>query len=93
MTMTTTSIELDSDTQTRIQRLAEAQQRSANGILREAVEQYVAREEEAQKMRREVMASLEHYETTGLHLTGDEVDAWLARIEAGEDVDLPECHV
>jgi predicted transcriptional regulator len=93
MTMISMSIELDSETQTRIQRLAEAKQRSAGGMMQDAVKQYVAREEAAQKLRQGIMASFEHYETTGLHLTGGEADAWLARLEAGEDIDPPECHV
>jgi predicted transcriptional regulator len=45
ITMTTTSIELDTETKHRIQRLAEAKERPADSMLREAVEQYVAREE------------------------------------------------
>jgi len=33
------------------------------------------------------------YQRTGLHLTLAEADAWLARLEAGEDVEPPKCHV
>jgi len=33
------------------------------------------------------------YQRTGLHLTFNEADAWLARLEAGEDVEPPACHV
>ena len=32
------------------------------------------------------------YQATGLHATREEADAWLARLEAGEDVEPPECH-
>lgn len=32
------------------------------------------------------------YRRTGLHLRHDEVDAWLGKLEAGEDAELPECH-
>jgi len=34
----------------------------------------------------------EAYQQTGLHLTGEEADAWLAKLEAGEDVEIPSCH-
>jgi len=35
----------------------------------------------------------DEYQRTGLHLTLAEADAWLARLEAGEDVEPPACHV
>lgn len=88
-----TTVELDPDTQARLERLAEAQRRPAQGVLREAVEQYVEREEARERLRQDVHAAWAEYQATGLHLTGEEVDAWLARLEAGEDVDPPKCHV
>ena len=32
------------------------------------------------------------FQVTGKHVTHDEADAWLARLEAGEDAVAPECH-
>ncbi len=32
------------------------------------------------------------YQATGLHITMEEADAWLAKLEAGQDVEPPECH-
>ena len=37
--------------------------------------------------------ALRHFSETGLHLTDNEVDAWLARLEAGEVADPPPLHV
>jgi predicted transcriptional regulator len=88
----TTSIKLDAETKARVQRLAESRQRSSHWLLREAVEQYVEREEERERLRTETLQRWHEFETTGLHLTGEEADAWLAKLEAGEDVDPPECH-
>ena len=31
----------------------------------------------------------EHYRTTGRHVTGGEADAWLAELEAGNNIDPP----
>jgi predicted transcriptional regulator len=89
---TTTSLKLDDDTKDRVQRLAEAKQRSTHWILREAVEQYVLREERREQLRQEALAAWEDYRTTGLHATAEEADAWLAKLEAGEDADPPACH-
>ena len=93
MTMTSTRIDIDSDIKSRLQRLAEAKQREEDGMLREAVEQYVAREEEAQRMARDARAAWAEFKATGLHLTEEEADAWMAKLEAGEDAELPQCHV
>ena len=32
------------------------------------------------------------YRRTGLHLTLEEADAWLAKLGSGEDAALPRCH-
>ncbi|MFT2214225.1 CopG family ribbon-helix-helix protein [Rhizobium giardinii] len=89
---TTTSVKLDSETKDRVQRLASARQRSAHWLMREAIEQYVQREEQRQQMRQDALAAWEEYQTTGLHVTAEEADTWLAKLEAGEDVDPPACH-
>lgn len=28
----------------------------------------------------------------GMHVTSEEADAWLGKLEAGQDVEPPECH-
>lgn len=88
----TTSVKLDPGLKTRLQRLADARRRSQHWLMCEAIEQYVAREERRQQFHNEALASWAEYQETGLHLTGAEVDAWLARLEAGEDADPPIPH-
>jgi predicted transcriptional regulator len=46
-------------------------------------------EECRQQFYRDALAAWEEYQSTGQHLTGAEADAWLARLEAGDDVDPP----
>jgi predicted transcriptional regulator len=88
----TTSLELDTETSSRLQRLAETRRRSADGLIREAVEQYLEREEQRERLHRDAFAAWEAYCATGEHLTAEEVDEWLARLQAGEDVDPPSPH-
>ncbi len=88
----TTSLKLDTELKARVQRLASARRRSPHWIMREAVEQYVGREEQRERLRQDALAAWAHYQTTGLHATAEEADAWLARLEAGEDAKAPECH-
>jgi predicted transcriptional regulator len=88
----TTSLKIDAELKSRVQRLAAARRRSPHWVMREAVEQYVSREEKREQLRQDALAAWNHYRTTGLHATAEEADAWLARLEAGEDAEAPECH-
>jgi predicted transcriptional regulator len=89
--ITTTSLKLDSELKERLQRVAAARRRSAHWIMREAVEQYVGREEKREQFRLDALAAWSEYEATGLHATAEEADAWLARLESGEAAEAPEC--
>jgi predicted transcriptional regulator len=88
-TSSTTSLKLDQKLKQRVQRLAAARRRSAHWIMHEAVEQYVGREEKREKLRLDALAAWNQYQTTGLHATAGEADAWLAKLEAGEDAEAP----
>jgi predicted transcriptional regulator len=61
--------------------------------MREAVEQYVEREEKREQLRQDALAAWSDYQTTGLHLTAEEADEWLAKLEAGKRAPVPKCHV
>ena len=85
----TTSLKLDPETKARLQRLAQARRRSAHWLMREAIEQYVGREEARERLRQDALAAWSEYQATGRHVTAEEADAWLARLEAGEDAEPP----
>lgn len=89
----TTSLKLESELKSRVQRLAETRRRSAHWVMREAVEQYVDREEKREQLRQDALAAWDHYQATGLHATAEEADAWLAKLEAGAKANAPKCHV
>ncbi|MDF0546467.1 CopG family ribbon-helix-helix protein [Sphingobium sp. H39-3-25] len=88
-----TSIKLDDALKGRVQHLAEVRRRSAHWIMREAIAQYVEREEKRETFRQDAIQAWDEYQQTGLHLTLEEADAWLAKLEAGEDAEPPKCHV
>ena len=75
-----------------VQRMAAARGVSPAVILREAVEEYIGRRQKQDAFRQDAVAAWEHYQSTGLHVTADEADAWLAQLEAGENAAPPECH-
>jgi predicted transcriptional regulator len=87
-----TNLELDAEIENRLLRLAEVRRQSADALMREAIEQYVEREERREQLRHDARAAWTEYQATGLHVTGDEADAWLSRLEAGDDAEPPTPH-
>lgn len=86
------SVKLDDNLRERIQSLAESKQRSAHWIMREAIKDYVTREEARRAFDQESLESLAEYEATGLHLTGEEIFAWMETWGTDEESDPPPCH-
>lgn len=60
--------------------------------MREAITQYVEREEKREAYLRDAQNAWEEFQLTGLHITAEEADEWLAQLAAGNDVEPPECH-
>ena len=89
----TTSLKLDAEVKERVQRLASARRRSPHWLMREAIEEYVEREEKREQFRQDALAAWVDYQATGLHVTAEEADAWLAKLEAGKDAGPPKCRV
>ncbi|MDR0275018.1 MAG: CopG family ribbon-helix-helix protein [Burkholderiaceae bacterium] len=87
-----TSLKIDDALKGRVQHLAHRRRRSAHWIMREAISQYVDREEARENFKEEALAAWEDYQETGLHLTGDEVFAWLRTWGTDEERAIPECH-
>jgi predicted transcriptional regulator len=87
-----TSVKLDPNLKDRVQHLAETRQRSAHWIMREAIREYVEREEKREDFDRETRESWVEFQETGLHLTLAEVDAWLQTWGTDAETDPPECH-
>jgi predicted transcriptional regulator len=57
--------------------------------MREAIEQYIEREEAGERLRHDALAAWADYQATGLHISAEEVDRWLERLEAAEDAEPP----
>jgi predicted transcriptional regulator len=87
-----TSIKLDDELANRVRRLAGRRQRSPHWIMREAIREYVTREEARESFRQEALASWSAYRETGRHLTAEEVRAWLDTWGSESEAEPPECH-
>ena len=62
-------------------------------MMGEAMERYVTREEQREVVCKEALDAWEHYQSTGLHVTGAEADAWLGELELGNEVEPPRAHI
>ena len=87
-----TSVKLDDVLKKRIQHLADLQHRSAHWIMREAIRDYVEREEARESFKQEALASWTAYQETGQHLTGQEARDWLNTWGTDKETEVPECH-
>lgn len=87
-----TSVKLDAELKDRLGRLAEARRRSPHWMMREAIRQYVEREETRETFRKEALDSWREYRETGRHLTLDETAAWLNTWGSEDETQAPESH-
>jgi predicted transcriptional regulator len=86
------AIKIDEDIKARIKRLAGARQRTSHWLMREAITQYVEREEKREEFRQETQKAWEAFRASGLHVSAYEADDWMAQLEQGNDTEPPECH-
>ncbi len=87
------AVKLEIDIRERMKRLAETRHRTTHWIMKEAIQQYIEREEKREVFRQDAIKAWKEYQLTGLHVSFEEGDTWLANLEAGQDIDLPKCHV
>jgi predicted transcriptional regulator len=83
------AIRIDAETQARLERLADARQRTPHSLMREAIQQYVERGEKRESFRQDAISAWNDYRATGQHVSAKRADAWLAKLEAGEDAEPP----
>ena len=84
-----TSIKIDDELKGRVQHLAVLRQRSLHWIMREAIAQYVEREEARESFKQEALTSWTAYQETGRHLSGQEVRTWLNTWGTEAETELP----
>lgn len=86
------TVELDPETRDRLDKLAEGRRSAPSLLIREAVEQYVDREEKRQACYADARTAWASFQDGGQHLGEIEAERWLDRLVAGADVDPPKCH-
>jgi len=86
------AIKIDTEMKERVKRLADARQRTPHWLMREAISQYVEREEKREAFRQDAQNAWQEYRETGLHATAGEVETWLASWGTDDELPAPACH-
>ncbi len=61
-------------------------------MMRQAIRDYVEREEARERFKQEALQSWTQYQETGQHLTGQEVNDWLDTWGTDQETAIPQCH-
>ncbi len=86
------TIKLDVADRVRISALAAARKRTPHYLMKEAILEYVKKEEARQNFITAARSSFEHYKQTGLHITLDEFSSWVDQVQHNHDEPVPACH-
>lgn len=73
-------------------RLAAQRDQPSGNLVREAIGQYLDREEARAALHADALKAWERFQDDGLHVDAGEAETWLQRLEAGDDADPPACH-
>lgn len=74
--MPSKAIKLDDEIYGRLKALADARQRTPHWLMKEAIRQFLEREEEFERVRRESLERWERFEATGETVSHAAVGAW-----------------
>ncbi len=87
-----TSIKLADGLKDRLKAIAEDENRSANWLMNDAISSYVERKEKRKALLAELREAHRDFQETGLHLTQQEVEDWMARRARGDRAPMPKPH-
>ena len=86
---TTLGVKVDDALQERLRAIAELKDRSTHWIIKQAIEEYLLREEAIERDRLEDRERWERYALTGEAVSNAKVTAWLDKLAAGRKVAWP----
>ncbi|MBO4575478.1 MAG: CopG family transcriptional regulator [Neisseriaceae bacterium] len=86
------AISLDTVLQEKVQQIMAVQRLSFDSVVRQALREYVEREEKKMQFQQEAIAAWQDFQQDGLHLTDDEVMAWLETWGTKQETEIPKCH-
>ncbi len=85
------AVKLEPEIQDRLKRLAAAKRRSPHWLMKEALREYVEKEEAAEKLRQETLERWEAYQLSGESVSNEAVMAWLDTWGTANETERPPC--
>lgn len=85
------AVKLDPETKERLKKLAELKKRSPHWLMKEALKEYVEKEERAEKLRQETLERWDTYKASGKHVSNEAVIAWLDTWGREDETKRPVC--
>ncbi len=86
---TTLGVKVDEALQERLKTMAEVKDRSTHWIIKQAIEQYLTREEAIERDRREDQERWENYALTDQAVSNATATVWLDKLAAGRKSPWP----
>lgn len=71
------AVKLDEETYGRLKALGVARKRTPHWLMKEAIRQFLEREEEAEHIRRDTLERWSRYESTGQTISHEVIEDWL----------------
>jgi predicted transcriptional regulator len=87
--MTSRAIKLDDAIYDRLKALGETRQRSPHWLMKEAIRQFLDREEAAEEIRADTLQRLAQLDGNGKTISHDAVDAWLSSWGTDKETQCP----
>lgn len=89
MATTTIGVKIDEATRERLRDLAEAKNRTPHWVVKEAIAEYLTREEVREQERREDQERWERFVLTGEAVPHERVREWLGALAEGREEKCP----
>ena len=88
----TTSVKLGQQRKDTLSQLAQRKKRSVHSLVLEAVDVYTKNQQAWADFEDQAVRSYEQMQTTGMHVTLDEMRAWSKELKTNPNASLPLCH-
>jgi len=86
-------VKLEDDVRERLAKLAKSRKNSSHALMREAIYEYIEREEKRESFYKETLRAWREIEENGLHITSEELFDWLNSWGTENEKEAPACHV
>jgi len=86
------SLRLDQGKRELLKKIAVREKRTPHSLATEAVELFIRKKEQEHAFNQSCIDSYNHFLETGLHVTHEEVSAWMDSWGTDKELPPPQCH-